>query len=64
MEEYKIVAHDSKSNMEEEIEKLFSEGWICQGGIFIASNPDQIRFTQAMIKPIVTVRGVRVTDNT
>ena len=48
--QYKVVRADGVSELEEEVQRLMSEGWECQGGISVT--PSFLR--QAMVRRPVT----------
>jgi hypothetical protein len=56
MTNYKIVSGRSVSEMEMNVNKLLSEGWVCQGGVSFQIIVGTVDYRQAMVIPSVSDR--------
>lgn len=50
-EKYFVLSGESQSELVDNVNKFFTIGWICQGGIAVRDTPDSVRYYQAMVKP-------------
>jgi hypothetical protein len=47
---YQIIENSEKDKFEEEVAEALSDGWECQGGVFVFREQYHLSFFQAMTK--------------